>query len=102
RLTANEVIRDHRAYAASRSRQAGRHQYERSGRRIRRQYGAAIEPEPAEPQDQSANCGERHVATGDRRHFATFAILANARSEEPNANECSPAADRMHEGRTGE
>ena len=69
---------------------------------IDRHRAARIEPEPAEPEDQRAERRRRHVVAGDRPGLAVGGVLADARPKHDDARQRRPAADAVHDGRTGE
>src|SRR5690606_10273130 len=72
----------------------------RRGPRIQAPTRAA--PAPTEPQQEHANRAHRHVAAGDGVDLAVLAVLAEARTEHPGADEGRPATHRVHHGGAGE
>ena len=64
--------------------------------------GAGVEPEPAQPQDEQANDGQRHVVPRDGLGLAGFIIFADARAQNQRPGQSRPAADRVHGGVPGE
>ena len=88
----------------------GRHvrvdEHERHGVRFAdvrdHQFRTAVEAEPAEPQDQRAERGERQVAARDGVDLAVRTVLALARSEHEYARERSRGTAEMHRARSRE
>ena len=71
-------------------------------RAAQRELRAAVEAEPAEPKDERPERGERQIGAGHRMDGAVRRIFAFPRAEHDRAGEGRPAADRMHDRRTGE
>ena len=63
---------------------------------------ARIEAEPAEPQDQHAEDGQRHGVARDRVGLPLRIELADARSQQERARERRARAAEVHHGRAGE
>ena len=71
------------------------------GRVLKAHCGAGVEAEPAEPQDEQADDGQRHVVAGYRLGLAVLAVFPDARAEDPCAREGRPAAHGVHDGVAG-
>ena len=71
-------------------------------RAARAERRAAVEAEPAEPQDQHAEADERHRVARDRPRLAVGAVLAAARAEQQQARERARGADQVDDRRAGE
>ena len=75
--------------------------FRRLGRAAQGQGGAAVEAEPAEPQDECAQRGERQVGAGHRLNRAGAAVLASTRAEQASAGKRRPSTGRMHQRGAG-
>src|SRR5690606_7122916 len=75
------------------SAEAGRDEHDRRPARVRAQHGAAVEPEPTEPEEKHADRRERHVAARDRGHRPVLAVLTEPRSEHGGTHQGAPATD---------
>jgi hypothetical protein len=72
------------------------------GEAIDAHRAAGIKAEPAEPQDQAADGGGRHVVAGNGVDLAILAILSDAWPKHDDAGQGRPAADRVHLRAAGE
>ena len=61
-----------------------------------------IEAEPAEPEDETADEGQRHVVTRNRLDTAVGGVLSDPRPEDHRPGQRSPAPHRMHRRTSGE
>ena len=64
--------------------------------------GAAVEAEPAEPQDENAQRHGGQVVAGDGARGARLVVLANAGAEHPGTQAGRDAADKVDRRGTGE
>ena len=63
----------------------------------------AVEAEPAEPQDEGTENGERDVGARHRMNGAVSGIVfARTRPENKRTGQSGPAANRVNQRRTGE
>ena len=58
--------------------------------------GAAVEAEPAEPENKHAKSAERQAVAGDRAGLAVLVILADAGPEDLRTHQSGHAANHMH------
>ena len=65
------------------------------------QLRAAVEAEPAHPQDEGTQCSQRQIGTGDRIDLTVGAILALARTEYQDTCQSSSSACHVHDTGTG-
>ncbi len=66
------------------------------------EFRATVETEPAEPQDQGTERGERQVAARNGIDLTAFAVLAFARPEKQDAGQCRRSAAQVHDARASE
>jgi hypothetical protein len=66
------------------------------------QLRARVEAEPAHPQDEDAERGERDVVAGDRPRCAVLVVPADARPEEQRSHEGGDATGHVHDAGAGE
>ena len=66
-----------------------------------RQLGAAVEPEPAHPENKHAERHHGHVGWWSGLHAAVLAVLAPSRADDQGAGERRPAAGRVDDRRPG-
>ena len=64
--------------------------------------GAAIESEPAHPQDEHAKAGKSDGVTGDRIDAAILVVLANSWPKQRCTDQSADAADHVYTGGSGE
>ena len=57
---------------------------------------------PAEPQEQSAGCGDRQIVRQHRAAAVALELAAESRTENDRAGQRDEAADGVHDGRSGE
>ena len=63
-----------------------------------RDGGAAVEAEPAEPEDEHAQRGGGQIVAGDGARLAVFIVFADARPKHPRTQQRRSAADEMYGG----
>ena len=61
-----------------------------------------VEPVPTEPQDDTADRGDRHVVTGWHAAAVPLELAAEPRSERNGTGECDESTDRVHDRRARE
>ena len=64
--------------------------------------GAAVEPEPGEPEDKYAQCCQRQAVSGNGIDGTVFIVFANTGSQQPGADTGAHAAYHVHGGGTCE
>ena len=63
---------------------------------------AGVEAVPAEPQDQTADDGDREIVRQHRAAAVALELATQPRPKQMRAGDGDPAADRVHDGRAGE
>ena len=63
--------------------------------------GAAVEPEPGEPEDKYAQCCQRQAVSGNGIDGTVFIVFANTGSQQPGADTGAHAAYHVYGGGTG-
>ena len=64
--------------------------------------GAAVEAEPAEPEDEDAESADGQVVAGDGFGFAVLVVFSDTGAEDQSADESGHAAYHMNGCGTGE
>ena len=67
-----------------------------------RGVAAGVEADPPDPEQEHAERAEDERVAGDGVRLAVRVVLADARAEGDRAGEGDPAADGVHDGRSGE
>lgn len=62
----------------------------------------AVEPEPAEPEDEHAQAGQRQAVTGDSIDTAVFIVFADTGPQNPGTDEGADTADHVYARGAGE
>jgi hypothetical protein len=80
----------------------GGHEHQGDGRGVGGEHRAAVEAEPAEPEQERADGGQRQVVAEDGSHAAVGVYLPRRGSEKDGHHQRAPAAHGVDEGRAGE
>ena len=89
---------EHRPDPAGRSGNTGSDQGQGHEIGVARQNGTAVKAEPAQPQQEDANGGQRHIAGQDGPNPTVFHILPHPGSQQHGSGQGSPATDRVDDG----